>query len=144
MEKMTLWMGWLMCGACVVVAASEGKRGARVSSARLTRGAKVAATAGELRAHGRRWAASWAARTSGECGCGWAAARWRAEKPSRPGLRGLLLFLFPFFFSYPLFEFKFGLEFEFKTEVTYSLEFREFCLIITLWVITLMELLNIA
>ena len=87
------------------------------------------------------------ARGPGECGCGWAgwaAARWRAEKSSRPGLRGLLLFLFPFFFSYPLFEFKFGLEFEFKTEVTYSLEFREFCLIITLWFITLMELLNIA
>ena len=77
-------------------------------------------------------------------GAGWAAARWRAEKPSRPGLRGLLLFLFLFFFSFPLFEFKFGLEFEFKTEVTYSLEFREFCLIITLWFITLMELLNIA
>ena len=87
------------------------------------------------------------ARTPSECGCGWAgwaAACWRAEKPSRPRLRGLLLFLFPFFFSFPLFEFKFGLEFEFKTEVTYSLEFKEFCLIITLWFITLMELLNIA
>jgi len=50
-----------------------------------------------------------------------------------------------FFFSIssPLFDFKFGLEFEFKTEVTYSLEFREFCLIITLRFITLMELLSI-
>ena len=37
--------------------------------------------------------------------------------------------IFHFFFH--LFEFKFGLEFEFKTEVTYLLEFREFCLIIT-------------
>ena len=50
---------------------------------------------------------------------------------------------FFFFISSPLFDFKFGLEFEFKTEVTYSLEFREFCLIITLWFITLMELLSI-
>ena len=41
-----------------------------------------------------------------------------------------LLFLFLFFISFPLFEFKFGLEFEFKTDVTYSLEFREFCLAI--------------
>ena len=118
------------------MAAAAGETGKRagVGDAQLTHGAKVAATAGELRARGRRWAASWAARVPGECGCGragWAAARWRAEKPSRPGLRGLLLFLFPFFFSYPLFEFKFGLEFEFKTEVTYLLEFREFCLIIT-------------
>ena len=42
--------------------------------------------------------------------------------PSRPSLRGLLL---PFSFSvshfFSLFEFKFGLEFEFKTEVTCSL-----------------------
>ena len=52
-------------------------------------------------------------------------------------------FFFFFFISSPLFDFKFGLEFEFKTEVTYSLEFREFCLIITLWFITLMELLSI-
>ena len=29
-----------------------------------------------------------------------------------------------------MFEFKFGLEFKFKTDVTYSLEFREFCLAI--------------
>jgi len=50
---------------------------------------------------------------------------------------------FFFFISSPLFDFKFGLEFEFKTEVTYSLEFREFCLIITLWFITLMDLLSI-
>jgi len=50
---------------------------------------------------------------------------------------------FFFFISSPLFDFKFGLEFEFKTEVTYSLEFREFCLIITLWFIILMEWLSI-
>ena len=65
---------------------------------------------------------SWAARA----GAGW------AELPglSRPSP---LLFSFLFFISFPLFKFKFGLEFEFKTEVTCSLEFREFCLIITLW-----------
>ena len=65
-----------------------------------------------------RWAAC--VRT----GAGWAA------KPS--GWLGgpLLLFLLLFFISFPLFEFKFGLEFEFETDVTYSLEFREFCLAI--------------
>ena len=47
--------------------------------------------------------------------------------------------IFLFFISFPLFGFKFGLEFEFKTEVTYSLEFREFCLIISLWFIILLE-----
>ena len=70
-------------------------------------------------------------------------AGW-ATKPS--GWLGgpLLLFLFVLsFISFPLFEFKFGLEFEFKTDVTYSLEFREFCLILTLWFITLMELFSI-
>ena len=50
--------------------------------------------------------------------------------------------LFLFFISFPLFGFKFGLEFEFKTEVTYSLEFREFCSIITLWFIILVELFS--
>ena len=91
------------------------------------------ARAGEQR-HPRpaRWAACVRA------GAGWAA------KPS--GWLGgpLLLFLFFLsFISFPLFEFKFGFEFEFKTDVTYSSEFREFCLIITLWLITLMELLSI-
>jgi len=50
--------------------------------------------------------------------------------PARPSSPFLLFFLF--LISFPLFKFKFGLEFEFKTEVTCSLEFREFCLIITL------------
>ena len=50
--------------------------------------------------------------------------------------------LFLFFISFPLFGFKFGLEFEFKTEVTYSLEFREFCLKIYLWFIILLELFS--
>jgi hypothetical protein len=47
--------------------------------------------------------------------------------------RDLLLpffFSFLFFISLPLFEFKFGLKFKFQTDVTYSLEFREFCLAI--------------
>ena len=55
-------------------------------------------------------------------------AGWRGPSNWLGGL--LLLFLFLFFISFPLFEFKFGLEFEFKTDVTYSLEFREFCLAI--------------
>ena len=50
------------------------------------------------------------------------------------GLQGLLLpfffSFFLFFISFPLFKFKFGLGFEFKTEVTCLLEFREFCLVI--------------
>ena len=50
--------------------------------------------------------------------------------PARPSSPFLLFFLFLIFF--PLFKFNFGLEFEFKTEVTCSLEFREFCLIIIL------------
>ena len=58
-------------------------------------------------------------------------------------LGGLLLFfLFYFSFLFHLFEFKFGLKFDFTTEVTYSLEFREFCLIITLWFIILLELFS--
>jgi hypothetical protein len=57
------------------------------------------------------------------------------------GLRGLLLpffFSFLFFISFPLFKFNFGLEFEFTTEVTCSLEFREFC-----FIINFIELLSI-
>jgi hypothetical protein len=37
---------------------------------------------------------------------------------------------FLFFISFPLFEFKFDLKFEFRTDATYSLVFREFCLAI--------------
>jgi hypothetical protein len=106
---------------------------------RLSHGATVTATASE--ADGR----------AGDAGpqagprepSGWlAAVRWRGwlgrllvvrVGPSS-WLGGLLLF-FLFYFSvlFHLFEFKFGLEFEFKSEVTCSLEFREFCLIISLW-----------
>ena len=94
MEKMTLWMGWLTCGARVAVAASEGKRGARVSSARLTRRAKVAATAGELRARGRRWAARARRANAGVVGL---AGLLRAGGPrSRAGL-GYEAFSFSFF-----------------------------------------------
>jgi len=95
---MTLWMGWLTCGARVAVAASEGKRGARVSSARLTRGAKVAATAGELRARGRRWAASWATRARrANAGVVGLAGLLRAGGPrSRAGL-GCEVLSFSFF-----------------------------------------------
>ena len=59
-------------------------------------------------------------------------ARAGADWAKLPGLPrpSPLLFSFLFFISFPLFKFKFGLEFEFKTEVTCSLEFREFCLII--------------
>jgi len=43
-------------------------------------------------------------------------------------LGGLLLFfLFHFSFLFHLFEFKFGLKFDFTTKVTCSLEFRKFC-----------------
>ena len=52
---------------------------------------------GRARAGRRRVWLGWLA---GAVGAGWAAARWRAEKPSRPGLRGLLLFLFLFFFFF--------------------------------------------
>ena len=103
---------------------------ARVSSARLTRGANVAATAG---------GADGCAGVSGLLGR-LAGPRARALRlagrrgPSRSSPRGLLLhfsFSVLHFFFHCL-NFKFGLEFEFKTEVNYSLEFREFCLIITL------------
>ena len=58
-------------------------------------------------------------------------ARWaswlllRASGPSRPSqLRAFFSSSFSIFhFFFHLFEFKFGLEFEFKTEVTYLLEF---------------------
>jgi len=55
---------------------------------------------------------------------GWlAAARQRAEQ-AEPAA-GLLpfFFLFLLYFSSPLFEFQFGLKFEFKIGVSYSLEF---------------------
>ena len=102
-------------------------------------GQVAAAAGGAVGRVGEQWhpgPARWAACV--RAGAGWAA------KPS--GWLGgpLLLFLFVLsFISFPLFEFKFGLEFEFKTDVTYSLEFREFCLILTLWFITLMELFSI-
>ena len=89
--------------------------------------------AGEQRHPGpARWAACVRA------GAGWAAkpSGWLAGPTSS-------FSFFLSFISFPLFEFKFGLEFEFKTDVTYSLEFREFCLILTLWFITLMELFGI-
>ena len=104
-----------------------------MSSAWLTRGAKVVATAD---------GADGCAGVSGLLGR-LAGPRARALRlagrlgPSRLGRAvGWEAFfsssfsIFHFFFH--LFEFKFGLEFEFKTEVTYLLEFREFCLIITL------------
>jgi len=94
---MTLWMGWLTCGARVAVAASEGKRGARVSSARLTRGAKVAATAGELRARGRRWPQAGPRARRANAGVVGLAGLLRAGGPrSRAGL-GCEAFSFSFF-----------------------------------------------
>ena len=69
------------------------------------------------------------------CALGLAGPQSRAA-----GWEAHFFFFFLSFISFPLFELKFGLEFEFKTNVTYSLEFREFCLILTLWFITLMEL----
>ena len=106
---------------------------------RLSRGATVTATASE--ADGR---AGDAGPQAGPCEpSGWlATARWRGwlgrllvvQVGPSSWLGGLLLFfLFYFSFLFHLFEFKFGLKFEFKSEVTCSLEFREFCLIITLW-----------
>ena len=78
---------------------------------RLTRGVqRQRAMAGSMRALlGRKLGRA-------RAGAGW------AELPglSRPSP---LLFSFLFFISFPLFEFKFGLDFEFKTEVTCSLEF---------------------
>ena len=84
-----------------------------------------------VREHGQRAGPAHGLRTCApvQGGRGWAG--W-AAKPSS-WLGGLLLFfLFYFSFLFHLFEFKFGLKFDFTTEVTYSLEFRKFCLIITL------------
>ena len=97
-----------------------------MNSARLTRGPKWQRQLAGLGA--RAAAVAWAyllglrARTGLAGPSGWAA------RPSSP-----FLLFFLFLISFPLFKFKFGLEFEFKTEVTCSLEFREFYLIITLW-----------
>ena len=54
-----------------------------------------------------------------------AAARWRAEQ-AEPAM-GLLSFysFFLFYFSSPLFEFKFGWKFEFQIGAPYSLEFLD-------------------
>ena len=86
---------------------------------RLTRGVQRAAAAGE---------------EEGRSGEQLAGPRARLASLGRAaGCEAHFFFsLFLFFISFPLFGFKFGLEFEFKTEVTYSLEFREFCLTITL------------
>ena len=70
--------------------------------------------------------AGWAACARAEAG--WP-ARAEQVKPTRPSSS---FFFFCFTFLFHCLNFKFGLEFEFKTEVNYSLEFREFCLIITL------------
>ena len=86
---------------------------------------------GGARAWATRWAASWAGRASwaglllralaGLAGC--CALAGRAGRacygPS------FLLFLFLFYFSSPLFEFKFGLKFEFQIGAPYSLEFLD-------------------
>ena len=88
--------------------------------------------AGEQRAADARAqvaaAAGWAGHAGGRGSLGLlagpACAHWLA-RPSgwatRPSSPFLLFFLF--LISFPLFKFKFGLEFEFKTEVTYLLEF---------------------
>ena len=100
---------------------------ARVGSARLTRRANGAATAGGAdgcagvsgllgRLAGPRARALRLAGRRGPSKLG-RAAGWEAFFSSS-------FSIFHFFFH--LFEFKFGLEFEFKTEVTYLLEFREF------------------
>ena len=70
--------------------------------------------------------ACWAACVRTEAG--WPARAEQVE-PTRPSSS---FFFFYFTFLFHCLNFKFGLEFEFKTEVNYSLEFREFCLIITL------------
>ena len=79
---------------------------------RLTRGAKWQRQQGK-RGGARAWAtragllagslrASWASlMRAGRAAC-LATARWRAEKASRPGLRGLLLFSFLFCFLFLL------------------------------------------
>ena len=106
---------------------------------RLTRGAKVAAIASE--ADG---CAGDAGPQAGPCELsgglavvhwwGWLGRLLVVQVGPSSWLGGLLLFfLFYFSFLFHLFEFKFGLKFEFKSEVTCSLEFTEFCLIITLW-----------
>ena len=96
---------------------------------RLTRGVQRAAAAGE---------------EEGRVGEQRAGPRARLASLGRAagGEAHFFFSLFLFFISFPLFGFKFGLEFEFKTEVAYSLEFREFCLIISLWFIILLELFS--
>ena len=101
-----------------------------MGNVRLTRGAKVAATAGG--ADGCAGVSGLLGRLAGPRARALRLAGRRGLSRSSP--RGLLL---PFSFSvlhffFHCLNFKFGLEFEFKTEVNYSLEFREFCLIITL------------
>ena len=64
----------------------------------------------------------------GRARAGWMAGAVGLARPrsraGRGGLQGLpLLFLFLFYFSSPLFEFKFGLKFEFQIGAPYSLEF---------------------
>ena len=84
---------------------------------------------------GRRWAASWAARVERRAGCsalaglagGWLGRLLVVRVGPSSWLGGLLLFFLSYFsFLFHLFEFKFGLKFEFKSEVTCSLEFRGF------------------
>ena len=60
------------------------------------------------------------ARVLGEGGCGWAS--WLARAEQLAG-RPTSSFPFLFFISFPLFEFKFGLKFEFQIGAAYSLEF---------------------
>jgi hypothetical protein len=117
------------------------ERGVEKMNRRLSCGARVAAAEsenGKTHGRGRRAADVWGqvAAVASKCGetrrrC-WATS-WATLALGLAGLRGLLLpffFSFLFFISFPLFEFKFGLKFEFQTDVTYSLEFREFCLAI--------------
>ena len=111
-----------------------------MSSARLTHDANVAATIGGADGHaGVGGLLGQLAGPRARAEAGWPARAEQAE-PARPSSS---FFFFCFIFLFHCLNFKFGLEFEFKTEVTYSLEFREFCLIITLWFITLMELSSI-
>jgi hypothetical protein len=60
-----------------------------------------------------------------ELGRARARAGW-AERLGCEAFFSLSSFSFLFFISFPLFEFKFGLKFEFQTYVTYSLVFRNF------------------
>jgi len=124
----------------VAAAASETGKRAGVGNVRLTCGAKwQRQLAGLL---GARASSGFLGRLAGRVRARWG---WLGREAERLARRPTSSFLFFFlsFISFPLFEFKFGLEFEFKTDVTYSLEFREFCLILTLWFITLMELFGI-